>query len=182
MLQAASVNEAKIIQVAEIEQLSGTPCENTKLLPSPEDLTLVREATLCLINKERADRQERPLALNGALQQAAEAHSLDMVTNDYFSHISPNGLRPAERVLAAGYIANPLAGYSIGVNIAWATSNLVTPEAVVAAWVNSPDHLENILDATYQDTGIGVYPAAPGAFARGRPGATYTQDFGAIEN
>jgi len=181
-LQAASANEAKVIQVAEIEQLSGTQCENTKLLPSAENLTLVREATLCLINEERADHQERALAPNAALEQAAEAHSLDMVTSDYFSHTSPSGLRPAERVLAAGYLANPLAGYTIGENIAWATSNLATPEAVVAAWVNSPDHLENILDATYQDTGIGIWPAAPGAFARGRPGATYTQDFAAIEN
>jgi len=181
ILAAATTDEIRPNVVAEIEAVLATPCQDTRLLPSPEDLALLAEATLCLVNKERASNDEPPLATNSALQASAEAHSVEMVASDYFSHISPNGLAPAERALAAGYLANPLAGYTIGENIAWASGGQATPEAVVAAWINSPDHLENILDASYQDTGVGIAPQAPAILGRGRPGATYTQDFGVIE-
>jgi len=180
-LQAASVNEAQAIEEAEIEQILETPCQNTRLTPNPENLTLIREATLCLINQERARNHEPPLQQNPALQQAAEAHSQDMVTNNYFSHTAPNGLGPAERILQTSYIPNPEDGYDIGENIAWAVNNQATPQAIVTAWINSPDHLENILEPNYHDTAIGITPAAPPTLARGRPGATYTQDFGVVE-
>jgi len=182
ILEAATTDEIRPNVVAEIEAVLATPCQDTKLLPSPEDLALLADATLCLVNKERASNDEPPLATNSALQASAEAHSVEMVVSDYFSHISPNGLGPAERALAAGYLlTNPLAGYTIGENIAWAASSQATPEAVVAAWISSPDHLENILDASYRDSGIGIVPLAPAILARGRPSATYTQDFGVIE-
>ena len=44
----------------------------------------------------------------------------------------------------------------------------------------SPGHRANILDPSYRETGIGVSPQAPVAFAGGQPGAIYTQDFGVI--
>jgi uncharacterized protein YkwD len=181
-LEAASVNEARAIEEAKIEQILETPCQNTKLQPNPENIPLIREATLCLVNQERARNHEPPLQTNPQLQQAAETHSQDMAINNYFSHTTPTGLGPAERILQTGYIPNPQDGWSIGENIAWATNNQATPQAIVTAWINSPDHLENILEPNYQNTAIGIYPAAPPTLAKNRPGATYTQDFGAIEN
>jgi uncharacterized protein YkwD len=44
----------------------------------------------------------------------------------------------------------------------------------------SPGHRENILDARYRDTAVGVSPRAPASLAHGQPGAIYTQEFGTI--
>jgi uncharacterized protein YkwD len=163
-----------------IASVLATPCQNTELAPSPADVELVRAAVMCLINRERAVHLEMPLKPNPELQQAAEGHSAEMVAEDYFQHISPSGLTPVDRVSITGYIPSPLVGYVIGENIAWGTLTLSTPQAIVAAWIASPPHLANILEAQYDDTGIGISPEAPPALADGAPGATYTQDFGVI--
>src|SRR5438477_162532 len=81
---------------------------------------------------------------------------------------------------APGRPALPGAGYVIGENLAWGTLNLATPEAIVAAWVASPGHLANILEAEYRDTGIGVVAQVPSSLSGGEPGATYAQEFGVI--
>jgi uncharacterized protein YkwD len=80
---------------------------------------------------------------------------------------------------AAGYIG-PQAGYEIGENIGWGTLWLATPHAIVAAWMASPGHRANILEARFRDTGIGVSPHPPASLAHGQAGAVYTQDFGVI--
>jgi uncharacterized protein YkwD len=52
----------------------------------------------------------------------------------------------------------------------------------VHAWVNSPDHLANILQPVYTDTGMAVAPQAPASVSQGQPGAIYTEDFGGIQH
>lgn len=149
-------------------------------MPEPGDVALVRAAVLCLINMQRAQHGETPLILNAELEQAAEAHAQEMVSADYFDHVSPSGLTPVGRVRATGYIPSPMVGYVIGENLAWGTLSLATPEAIVAAWIASPGHLANILESQYRDTGVGVTPQAPAMLANGAPGATYAQEFGVI--
>jgi uncharacterized protein YkwD len=155
-------------------------CANANLIPSSEDLAAVRSATLCLVNRERVLDGERPLQDSGKLMRAAQGHSEDMVAQDYFSHYGPSGDTPASRMRAAGYISSPNVGYEIGENIAWGTLQLSTPKAIVEAWMHSQGHRENILDAHYRDTGMGVVAAVPRSFGGGQPGAIYTQDFGVI--
>ncbi len=49
----------------------------------------------------------------------------------------------------------------------------------MAAWIASPPHLANILEARYTETGIGVTAGRPRPRrAEGAPGATYAQEFG----
>jgi len=139
----------------------------------------VKAATLCLINRERARHGERPLRVNRHLMRAARAHSDEMVTRDYFSHVSPDGQTPLDRILASGFIAKRV-GWCIGENIARGTAWLATPHEIVRAWMASPGHRANILDRTYRFTGIGIDPALPHAMSGGQSGAMYTQDFGAL--
>jgi uncharacterized protein YkwD len=155
------------------------PCQNTQLTPTPENLQVIREATFCLINQERARNNELPLHVNQQLQQAAQTHTEQMISEDYFAHITPAGETPVERVTEAGYIPSSQVGYAIGENIAWGTLNLSTPKAIVEAWIASPEHLANILESNYQDTGIGIEPAVP-ALLSSQPGGIYSQDFGVI--
>lgn len=155
-------------------------CPGASLTPNEGNLETIRAATLCLVNRERAANGESALQPNAQLQQAAQGHSESMVQEDYFEHTSPSGDTPLSRMRAAGYIYSSQVGYEVGENIGWGTLWLATPDAIVAAWMASPGHRANILDAHFQDTAIGVSPHAPASLAHGQAGAIYTQDFGVI--
>jgi uncharacterized protein YkwD len=157
-----------------------TPCANTELTPEAGNIETIDTATLCLVNQERARNGELPLQPNAQLAQAAQGHSEEMVSEDYFAHVAPSGLTPVERVVATGYVPNSEVGYTLGENIAWGTLQLSTPSAIVAAWIASPEHLANILYSPYVDTAIGVAPEAPAALGEGQQGAVYSQEFGVI--
>ena len=154
-------------------------CTNAQLTPTPHNLKLIRAATLCLINRERATHGEHALRPNVRLRRAAQEHTESMAFGDYFEHVSPRGQTPLTRMRDAGYISSRV-GYEVGENIAWGTLGLATPRAIVAAWMASPPHRANILDAHYRETGIGVSPHPPSSLAHGQAGAIYTQDFGVI--
>ncbi len=166
---------------ATIASVLDTPCQNTELMPEAGNLELVEAATLCLVNQERARNDELPLQANVQLTQVAQAHSEAMVSEDYFAHITPDGETQLERVQKSKYIPNEQVGYTIGENIAWGTLYLATPSAIVAAWIASPEHLANILNGEYRDTGIGIDPAVPPSLANAQAGAIYTQEFGVID-
>lgn len=154
-------------------------CAGANLTPNAHNIRLVRAATLCLINRERKRYGERPLKVNHHLMRAARAHSDEMVARDYFSHVSPSGQTPLDRIRASGFIAQRTS-WCVGENIAWGTMWLATPRAIVSAWMASPGHRANILDRSYRDTGIGIDPTLPHSMSGGQPGAMYTQDFGAL--
>jgi uncharacterized protein YkwD len=149
-------------------------------MPSTRNLNLIRAAVLCLINRQRIAHGERPLRPNARLRRAAQRHTMSMAEGDYFEHVGPRGQTPLARMRSVGYISSSHAGYEVGENIAWGTSWLATPRAIVAAWMRSPAHRANILDPRYRDTGIGASPRLPSSFAHGQPGGIYTQDFGVI--
>src|SRR5439155_25771321 len=44
-----------------------------------------------------------PLAFNPKLIQAARAHSWDMISRNFFSHVNPDGQDPTARAAALGY-------------------------------------------------------------------------------
>jgi uncharacterized protein YkwD len=175
-----STGEATAAQAGVIAKVLATPCQNTQMTPEPGNLGLVRAAVLCLINTERAQNGEEPLATDPRLQQAAESHGREMISADYFDHVSPSGLTPVERIRSTGYIPNSEVGYVIGENLAWGTLSLSTPQAIVNAWIASPEHLANILESKYRDTGIDVEPEVPAQLSEGVAGALYTQEFGVI--
>jgi uncharacterized protein YkwD len=150
------------------------------LMPNSQNLERIREATLCLINRERAGQGESALRADAALTCAAQAHSEDMASGDYFDHVGSNGDTPLGRARRCGYIYSSQVGYEIGENIGWGTLWLATPRAMVASWMGSPGHRANILDARYRDTAIGVSPHPIASLAHGQAGAIYTQDFGVI--
>jgi uncharacterized protein YkwD len=159
---------------------NSSACPDADLRPAGENLDRVRAATLCLVNHERAGAGENPLAPNARLQQCAQRHTEDMAFGDYFEHVAPRGDTPSSRMHATGYIYSSRVGYEAGENIGWGTLWLASPRAIVAAWMASPDHRANILDARFRDTAVGVSPHPPTSLAGGQAGAVYTQDFGVI--
>lgn len=100
-----------------------------------------------------------PLAWSHLLEEASKEHSLDMDTNDFFSHDSSDGSSFSERISQTGFKWT-----SCGENIAMGYS---TEEQVMSAWLNSPGHCKNIMNAKYKFMGAA------------KNGSYWTQDFAA---
>lgn len=86
------------------------------------------------------------LAWSTQLEQAAVAHSTDMATNDFFDHTGSGGSTMVSRVNATGYGWTLLAE-----NIAAGQSTVAD---VVAAWMDSPDHCENIMNPSLREIAL----------------------------
>ena len=155
-------------------------CADTDLAPSASNVERVRAAVVCLVNRERAAHGESALQPNARLEQAAQSHTESMAFGNYFEHVGPRGDTPAERMHACGYIYSSQVGYEIAENLAWGTQAQGTPRAIVAAWMASAGHRENILNPRLRDTAVGVSPHVPSSMGGGQAGGMYTQDFGVI--
>jgi hypothetical protein len=82
------------------------------------------------------------------LNQAAQDHAADMVANDYLSHVDLEGGTAADRVLEVGYDYDFIAE-----NIA---QGIDSSDEVIAAWMGSPGHRDNMLDPRADDFGVGM--------------------------
>jgi uncharacterized protein YkwD len=117
---------------------------------------------LALVNAERATAGCAPLTADDRLAAVARAHSADMRDRHFFSHTNPDGLDPFARARAAGI------DYARAENIAYGQPDAA---AVMAAWMNSAGHRQNILNCQLHTLGVGV--------AQGAGGPWWTQLFGA---
>jgi len=101
-----------------------------------------------LTNKERLNSGVSIVKINAELNQAALAKATDMFEHNYWAHISPTGTEPWYFVTKSGY------NYQhAGENLARDFSN---PKDIVAAWMASPTHRQNLLDDRYRDIGVAV--------------------------
>src|ERR1700754_2580600 len=151
-------------------------CPGADVVPVAGNLSQAAQATLCLLNDERAGAGLHPLVEAQGLTQPAAAYSARMVQENFFAHVAPDGATLTDRLEAVHYI-DPDGDWTVGENIAWGQGNLATPRNIMVAWMNSPGHRANILTADYDEVGLGVVPGTPGDPTWG---ATYTTDFGAV--
>lgn len=106
-----------------------------------------------------------PLTVSRKLSEAAADHARDMARRKYFEHVSRDGSEPKDRVRRAGYQSR-----LTGENIALGPESA---EEVVAGWLASPGHCENIMDARFRDIGVGL------AVGKKRGQIYWVQNFGA---
>lgn len=100
-----------------------------------------------LINEQRTKNGLSALKIDSEVQNVARIKAKDMVNNNYFSHTSPTYGSPFE-MLNSFKVSYKTAGE----NIAGNSSN----SAAVTAWMNSSGHKANILNSSFNYTGIGV--------------------------
>jgi uncharacterized protein YkwD len=105
-----------------------------------------------------------PLLASRDLDAAAARHARDMMKRKFFEHTGSDGSQPKDRVKRAGYQSR-----LTGENIALGPESA---EEVVAGWLASPGHCENIMDARFQDIGVGI------ASGRKRGQIYWVQTFG----
>ena len=128
--------------------LAVVACDANGPLAPEVDLDPQVEQFLSLLNAHRADVGCSVLTWNGAVAEVAQAHSVDMATRSFFSHINPDGDTPFDRLSEAG-----VAFSSAGENIA---HGYATAEAVLAGWLNSPGHRANIENCSFTHHGVGL--------------------------
>lgn len=105
------------------------------------------QAMLALVNGERTKVGVAPLQSDVPLIIVARAHSKDMFLRHYFSHVTPEGLTPGDRMEKA-----QIDFTAAGENIAYAP-DLATAHTGL---MNSPGHKANILDPAFHHIGIGI--------------------------
>ncbi|WP_172954348.1 S-layer homology domain-containing protein [Solibacillus sp. R5-41] len=106
------------------------------------------------INEIRVSKGLNPLTQDPALNQLAIIKAQDMIKRRYFDHTSPFYGDPWDMATLFDYEY-----VSFAENLA---RNFKTPEQTVDAWLASPSHRKNLLNAHYTTTGIGVKQANDG--------------------
>ncbi len=101
-----------------------------------------------LINSERSKRGLSDLKESKACRDLAEAHSLDMAMDNFFSHTSPTYGSFSKRAQLFG-----LPGAKAE-NIFMASRP--SASLAVQTWMGSTGHRNNILNPRYSKTGVGV--------------------------
>ncbi len=105
------------------------------------------DQVLQLVNQERAKAGLSALTTNTTLKAAADLRAQETVQS--FSHTRPNGTTFSTVLKEYG-----ISYRTAGENIAYGQR---TPQEVVTAWMNSPGHRANIMNASFGKIGIGVY-------------------------
>ena len=127
------------------DTLKSEPLKNL----SGKSTTRVLQSKIILTatNLQRLNNGVKSLQWNDTLKNSAESKAQDILNKQYFEHISPEGVGPAQLAAQVGYKY-----VVIGENLA--LGNFETESALVDAWMNSPGHRENILNPKFTEIGI----------------------------
>jgi len=99
-----------------------------------------------LTNDDRSSAGLNQLTTNPVLEDAARMKAEHMAENEYFAHVSPDGLDPWYWFYRAGYQFVD-AGENLAVNFS-------DSDDVNQAWLDSPGHRANIMNGKFTEIGI----------------------------
>ncbi len=128
--------------------------------------TIFPNVLVDLTNTARQEQSLHILKPNFLLEQAAQLKANDMAQRGYFSHNSPEGITPWHWFDQVSY-PYTYAGENLAVNFS-------DSGVLHQAWLNSPSHKANIVNANFTEIGIGT---ATGLY-KGREAVFVVQLFG----
>lgn len=111
---------------------------------------------MALVNGERTGRGLSPFTADTLLAKAARMHAEDMARTGVVSHDGSDGSDPSERLDAVGY---PWTW--VGENVAAGQDDLLH---VVAGWMRSEAHRNNILHAQFISAGVALVRSDAGGW------------------
>lgn len=120
---------------------------NTNTNTNTSQMNSDEQEVFNLINNQRANNGLSALKNDSELQRVARIKAQDMEDNNYFSHQSPTYGSPFDMMKSFKISYN-----TAGENIAANSSN----SGAVNAWMNSSGHRSNILNSSFNYTGVGV--------------------------
>ncbi|MBR3249519.1 MAG: SH3 domain-containing protein [Clostridia bacterium] len=126
---------------------SNTGNTNNNTVTNTSQMNADEQEVFNLINNQRTNNGLSALKNDSELQRVARIKAQDMVNNNYFSHQSPTYGSPFDMMKSFKISYN-----TAGENIAANSSN----SGAVNAWMNSSGHRANILNSSFNYTGVGV--------------------------
>lgn len=101
-----------------------------------------------LVNEARKAANIEALVKNESLQKAAEKKAQNMLDDNYFAHVAPDGKTPWFWIENEGYIYR-FAGENLAINF-------TNAEDEQKAWMDSELHRKNILNPEYLEIGVAI--------------------------
>ncbi|MEI7760924.1 MAG: CAP domain-containing protein [Thermoleophilia bacterium] len=145
---------------------------------STQQLRTLDQQILAALNQTRSTHGLRALVISHDLKNAAVAHSRAMLEQGFFAHASANGTPFATRVRGF-YDSTGYDDWAAGENLIYSSERL-SAETAVAAWLASPSHRKNMLDPSWREVGVAaLYADAAGGTYKGAQTWVITTDFGA---
>lgn len=120
------------------------------VLPSsvePVDLSTYEQSLLDKVNAARAEVGVEPLHYDPSVAKVAQLKAQDLLTSNYFDHVSPTYGGPSDMLTQFG-----IKWRASGENIAAGQRSV---EEVHEGWMNSPGHYENIVSPLFTHIGFG---------------------------
>jgi uncharacterized protein YkwD len=137
-----------------------------------ERVQWLEQRTFDLVNNERMKAGLEKLKWNEDVADVCRIHSMDMAENQFFSHTGTGNTTTGDRLKDSGLYYWNLSGenilmgggidyYSVSIlgvirDVEYKTLEELAQEAV-QGWMNSTGHRENILEAGFDESAIGVY-------------------------
>ena len=121
--------------------------ESSTHLSEPKTPAEGKLAILARINSLRAAEHISPLESDPTLESVAQGYSQRMASENFFTHVSPEGVDLKSRLNKAGY-AYQVAGENLGL--------AAGPLAAELSIEQSPGHRRNLLDPKFSRIGIGL--------------------------
>jgi uncharacterized YkwD family protein len=117
--------------------------------PAAQAKSSFEQQVVNLVNQYRAKSGLKTLKVSANLSGMAKDKAIDMYSKNYFDHTSPTYGSPFE-MMKTYKISYSYAGENIAMG-------QKTAQAVMNAWMNSPGHRANILNAKYTTIGVAYY-------------------------
>ena len=144
----------------------GTESPNELIASSPSvngstslaDAARIERRAFEMINSVRLRNGLAPLSWDPDLCRMARAHSKNMASRSFFSHLTPDGLSLKDRAQQAGLAPFRM----IAENIAYNQGYDDPGAFAVEGWMISSGHRGNILAREYRSSAIGVFVNSEG--------------------
>ncbi len=119
--------------------------------PGTRNLRSLERQLHALINRDRKANGSPPVRLNESLSEVARRHCRDMLARRFFGHLTPEGVTPLQRLLAAR-----IPFEHVGENLALDREIERPHRTMMAEPPGRPNHRTTLLNPRYTDVGIGI--------------------------
>jgi uncharacterized protein YkwD len=151
LVAATLVAILAVLSSPAVAPASAASCINAETPAGELDKRDLRKAITCLVNKERKKHDLAKVGRNRKLQKAAQRHTNVMVKTDCLLHQCPGEANIDRRIRKSGYL-DGARSWAYAEN----TGCAVTARAMVARWLDSSFHRENMLGQKFRHIGVGV--------------------------
>jgi uncharacterized protein YkwD len=136
-----------------------TPVSPSVTAPNLAEASEIERRAFEQTNEVRLKNGLPALDWDGDVCRMARTHSENMSRLNFFSHVTPDGLRLRDRARAAGILTYTVLGENIAYNQGYEDPGAFAVER----WMASPKHRANILSTEFRAMAIGTYTAPDGS-------------------